>query len=168
MDEEVKEAIETEVSPDAETEAQTEAPSMETNDSEVTVETDTAAEESIGNIKISVEVVSTIAGIAASEIEGVSCMYTSFVDGVVQRLGAKKNTSKGVKVDMGSDSVGIDLYIIVEYGVKIPELAWSIQENVKTNVETMTGLSVSKVNIHIEGISFKKEADSDELDAITE
>ena len=111
-------------------------------------------EETIGNIKISVEVVSTIAGIAASEIEGVFCMYTSFVDGVAQRLGAKKSASKGVRVDMSGSSVIIDLYIVVEYGVKIPELAWEIQENVKNSVETMTGMDVEKVNIHIEGISF--------------
>ncbi len=159
MDEEIMEVTETETQPAAEqtvTEEPAPAP-VEAEESEVTVEAENQAEETIGNIKISVDVVSTIAGIAASEIEGVSCMYTSFVDGVVQRLGAKKNASKGVKVDMGPDSVGIDLYIIVEYGVKIPELAWSIQENVKTNVESMTGLQVSKVNIHIEGISFKKE-----------
>lgn len=111
-------------------------------------------EEPVGNIKISVEVVSTIAGIAASEINGVSCMYTSFVDGVAQRLGARKNTSKGVRVDMTEKTVTIDLYIVVEYGIKIPELAWEIQENVKAKVESMTGLSVEKVNIHIEGISF--------------
>lgn len=116
-----------------------------------------AEEETIGNIKISVDVVSTIAGIAASEIAGVSCMYTSFAEGVAKRLGARKNASNGVRVDMGTDSVGIDLYIVVEYGVKIPELAWSVQENVKNSVETMTGLTVSKVNIHIEGISFDKE-----------
>ena len=113
-------------------------------------------EEPIGNIKISVDVVTTIAGIAASEIEGVSCMYTSFVDGVAQRLGARR-ASKGVKVDMSGNDVCIDLYIVVEYGVKIPELAWTIQENVKNSVESMTGLSVSCVNIHIEGISFESD-----------
>lgn len=129
-------------------------------DEEVTVEPEAPAEkqtedeETIGNIKISVEVVSTIAGIAASEIQGVSCMYTSFVDGVAQRLGAKRNNTKGVRVDMSSSSVNIDLYIVVDYGIKIPELAWEIQENVKNSVETMTGLKVSKINIHIEGINF--------------
>lgn len=123
---------------------------------EMPAEAESGETETIGNIKISVEVVSTIAGIAASEIEGVSCMYTSFVDGFAQRFGAKKSTSKGVKVDMSGDSVSIDLYIVVEYGVKIPELAWEIQDNVKTSVETMTGLPVEKVNIHIEGISFDK------------
>lgn len=146
MDDEIRKE-EMEAAPAAEEEAVVEAE----------IEPEIAEEEEpIGNIKISVDVVTTIAGIAASEIEGVSCMYTSFVDGFAQRLGAKR-TSKGVKVDMSGNSVGIDLYIVVDYGVKIPELAWTIQENVKNNVESMTGLSVSCVNIHIEGISFGSE-----------
>lgn len=126
----------------------------EVETAEDVVEASAEEEETIGNIKISVEVVSTIAGIATSEIEGVSCMYSSFVGGVAQKLGAKKSASKGVKVDMNADSVSIDLYVVVDYGIKIPELAWSIQEKVKDSVETMTGLTVEKVNIHIEGISF--------------
>lgn len=111
----------------------------------------------VGNIKISVDVVSTIAGIAASQTKGVACMYSSFAGGIAEMLGAKKNPAKGVKVDMTEDSVKIDLYIVVEYGVRIPELAWEIQETVKNNVETMTGLEVEKVNIHIEGVSFAAE-----------
>ncbi|MDD6484333.1 MAG: Asp23/Gls24 family envelope stress response protein [Clostridiales bacterium] len=111
----------------------------------------------IGNIKISVDVVSTIAGIAAVQTNGVAEMYASFAGGIAEKFGAKKNPSKGVKVDMGEDSVKIDLYIVVEYGVRIPELSWEIQESVKNNVETMTGLEVEKVNIHIEGVSFKTE-----------
>ena len=153
-------------------EAVAEEPEVEAAEKEeATIETEipTEQEESIGNIKISVDVVSTIAGIAASEIEGVSCMYTSFAAGVAKRFGAKRNASQGVKVDMNADSVSVDLYIVVEYGVKIPELAWSIQENVKTNVESMTGLNVSKGNIHIEGISFdKEEAVEDDVDEISD
>ncbi|MCX7715229.1 MAG: Asp23/Gls24 family envelope stress response protein [Clostridia bacterium] len=114
-------------------------------------------EEGIGNIKIAVDVVSTIAGIATSEIEGVASMYGSIAGGIAEMLGAKKNPGKGVKVEMKEESVIIDLYIIVDYGIRIPELAWEIQENVKSSVETMTGLEVEKVNIHIEGVSFEKE-----------
>lgn len=122
---------------------------------ETIVETD--EEEPIGNIKISVDVVSTIAGIAASEVEGVAGMYGTFAGGIAEMLGAKKNPSKGVKVDMGEGTATIDLYIVVDYGVRIPELSWEIQESVKNNVETMTGLDVLKVNIHIEGVSFERE-----------
>lgn len=116
-----------------------------------------ATEENVGNVKISVDVVSTIAGIATTELDGVAGMYSSFAGGIAEKLGAKKNPTKGVKVDMNGEEVGIDLYIVVDYGVRIPELAWEIQENVKNNVETMTGLAVDKVNIHIEGVSFAKE-----------
>ena len=119
-------------------------------------EEESAAEET-GNVRISLEVVSTIAGIATSEIEGVAGMYGTFAGGIAEMLGAKRSPSKGVKVDMDGENVTIDLYIVAQYGVRIPELAWEIQENVKNNVETMTGLNVLKVNIHIEGVSFDKE-----------
>ena len=117
-------------------------------------------EETIGNIKISVDVVAKIAGIAASEIDGVSGMHTSFVGGVAQKFGAKKNTTQGVKVEIEDNLTNIDLYLVVDYGVKIPELAWSVQETVKANVEAMTGLNVAAVNIHIEGINFEKDEDT--------
>lgn len=129
---------------------------------------ETAAEEAavqediadIGNIKISVDVVATIAGIATAQTSGVAGMYGSFAGGIAEMLGAKKNPSKGVKVEMGEGKAGIDLYIVVDYGVRIPELAWEIQESVKNNVETMTGLDVERVNIHIEGVNFKSEEES--------
>lgn len=121
-------------------------------------------DENMGNIKIAVDVVTTIAGIAASEIEGVSNMYSSIAGGIAEILGAKKNPGKGVKVEMKEDSVIVDLFIIVEYGIRIPELAWEIQETVKENIETMTGLLVEKVNIHVEGISFDKDKEKKKND----
>lgn len=125
---------------------------------EATVETEeTEIEQEAGNVKISVDVVSTIAGIATAEINGVAGMYGTFAGGIAEMLGAKKSPSKGVKVDMNGNNVTLDLYIVVDYGVRIPELAWEVQENVKNNVETMTGLDVQKVNIHIEGVSFEKD-----------
>ncbi|MCI5605142.1 MAG: Asp23/Gls24 family envelope stress response protein [Clostridia bacterium] len=148
MDEELMNETSEEIKETAETVS--EEPNAET-------EVEIPEEESVGNIKISVDVVSTIAGIATAELEGVAGMYSSFAGGIAEKFGAKKNPSKGVKVEMTEDTVAIDLYIVVDYGVRIPELAWEIQENVKNNVETMTGLSVEKVNIHIEGVSFEKE-----------
>ncbi len=113
----------------------------------------TEGEETIGNVKISVDVVAKVASIAASEINGVSGMHRSFVGEVAQKLG-KKNASQGVKVEIVEEMTNIDLYLVVKYGVKIPELAWSVQETVKARVEEITGLSVTAVNIHIEGIEF--------------
>ena len=110
-----------------------------------------------GNIKISGEVVATIAGIAASEINGVAGMCGTIAGGIAEFLGNKKNPSKGVKVEITDESTIIDLYIVVEYGIRIPDLAWELQENVKASVESMTGLNVEKVNIHVDGVSFEKE-----------
>ena len=124
-----------------------------------------------GNIKIAVDVVATIAGIAANEIEGVAGMCGNLAGGIAEFLGSKKNPAKGVKVDMKEDSAVIDLFIIAEYGIRIPELAWEIQENVKNSVESMTGLTIEKVNIHVDGVSFEKEkkkaaAEKDETEEI--
>lgn len=110
-----------------------------------------------GIVKISDEVVEVIAGIAASEIKGVVGMSAGLVNGISQILSGKKNLSKGVKVNVGEDSASIDLYIVVEYGIKIPELAEEVQSNVKKSVESMTGLNVSGVNVYVQNVSITKE-----------
>ena len=134
---------------------------------DVTSETTENTAEEKGNIKISEEVVATIAGIAASEINGVAGMCGSLAGGIAGLLSGKKSPSKGVKVAISETSVTVDLYIVVEYGVRIPELAWELQENVKNNIESMTGLEVSKVNIHVDGVSFEKNSEeNDSQDAI--
>ena len=116
--------------------------------------TEEAKEES--KVLISPDVVAAIAGVATSEVDGVAGMCSTFAGGIAEILGAKKNATKGIKVDIKDKTCIIDLYIIVDYGIRIPELAWEIQENVKNSVETMTGLNVEKVNIHIDGVSFKR------------
>ena len=118
---------------------------------EVTMEEDT------GKINISDDVVASIAGIAATEVEGVCGMSRGVAYEIAEKLGAKKNPQKGVKVSVGPDGAVIDLFIVVAFGVRIPELAWEVQENVKNNVESMTGIDVLKVNVCIEGVSFEKE-----------
>jgi len=110
----------------------------------------------IGTIKITDEVVAIIAGIAAMEVPGVSSMSGGIAGGIAEALG-RKNLSKGVKVEVGEKEAAIDLYIIVEYGYRIPEVAWNIQERVKSAVEEMTGLSVVEVNIHIQGVNIERE-----------
>lgn len=126
-------------------------------DEEQAVVTTEETEDKIGNVKISVEVISTVAGIATAEIDGVAGMSGSVVGGIAEILGGKKNKGKGVKVEVTENKTVIDLYIIVDYGVRIPEIAWEVQENVKNSVESMTGMTVEKVNIHVEGVSFEKE-----------
>lgn len=125
-------------------------------------------EESTGNVNISDEVVAAIAGIAAGEIDGVAGMYGSVVGGIAEKLGAKKNPQKGVKVSVTPDGAVIDLLIVVDFGVRIPELAWEVQENVKNSVETMTGIDVLKVNVRIVGVSFDKENKKTEPETVSE
>ncbi len=114
------------------------------------------AETEVNGIKIAEEVVAKIAGIAASEVKGVYGMNGGFVEGISEMLG-KKSFSKGVKVQVGEKDATIDLFIIVEYGCRIPDIAWEIQNRVKTSVENMTGLKVLEVNIHVQGVNLPKE-----------
>lgn len=109
-----------------------------------------------GSVNISDEVVSTIASLAASGINGVVGMVSSISGGFAELLG-KKNLSKGVKVSVNERKATLDLAIIVEYGAKIPDVAWEIQEKVKSEVEAMTGLDVVAVNVSVEGVNVPKE-----------
>lgn len=116
-----------------------------------------------GIVKISDEVVGVIAGLAATEIKGIVGMSASLAGGITQILSGKKNLSKGVKVSVGENSAAIDLYVVVEYGVRIPEIAAQVQENVKKAVESMTGLTVSAVNIHVQNVIIPKMEDGTEV-----
>ncbi|MGE5551787.1 MAG: Asp23/Gls24 family envelope stress response protein [Bacteroidota bacterium] len=109
-----------------------------------------------GNIRIANEVVGTIAGLAATEVNGVAGMSGGVVDGLAE-LVKKKNLAKGVKVEVGERQAAVDLYVILDYGAKVPEVAFKIQENVKRAIESMTGLEVVEVNVHIQGVEFKAE-----------
>ena len=120
------------------------------------VETVDVKETEVNGIKISEEVVAKIAGIAASEVKGVFGMNGGLVEGFSEIFG-KKSFSKGVKVQVTEKDATIDLYIIVEYGCRIPDIAWEIQNRVKTSVENMTGLKVLEVNIHVQGVNLPKE-----------
>ncbi len=106
-----------------------------------------------GKIRIADEVVGIIAGLAATEVAGVAGMSGGLGGGIAEILG-RKNLSKGVKVEVGEREAAIDLFVIVEYGVRIPEVANNIQENVKRGIESMTGLAVVEVNVHVQGVDF--------------
>jgi uncharacterized alkaline shock family protein YloU len=109
-----------------------------------------------GSIRIANEVVSIIAGLAATEIKGVAGMSGGIVDGFAELL-KKKNLTKGVKVEVGEKQAAVDLFIIIEYGAQIPDTAYMVQENVKRAIESMTGLEVVEVNVHIQGVEFKPD-----------
>lgn len=120
--------------------------------------------ESNTNIKIADDVVAVIAGVAVSEVPGVAQMSGGFAGGISEVLSGKKNLSKGIKVDAGEKETKIDVNIIVEYGVRIPDVAFEIQNKVKNAVENMTGLKVVEVNVHIQGVSTESLENNDKTE----
>jgi len=122
------------------------------------------SDNSLGSIRIADEVVEVIAGLAASEVEGVVGMSGGLVGDLANMLGRNKNLSKGVKVEVGEHEVAVDLFIVVEYGVSIPDVALSVQEAVKDAIESMTGLKVVEANVHVQGVNFKPLPETKEED----
>lgn len=106
----------------------------------------------IGEIKISDDVIASIAGLATSEVEGIDSMAGNITNEIVSTLGIK-NSSKGVKVSIEDNSVETELYVVMKYGYSIPKVTAAVQDRVKNSIESMTGLTVSFVNVHVVGIN---------------
>lgn len=114
---------------------------------------DIQSERDGGSVRIADDVVAIIAGLAATEVEGVAGMSGGIAGGIAEMLG-RKNLSKGVKVEVGEKEAAVDIFVIVTYNVRIPDVALKIQENVKKAIETMTGLKVVEINVHVQGVAF--------------
>lgn len=108
----------------------------------------------IGEVRVADEVVAIIAGLAATEVEGVESMAGNITNELVSKLGMK-NLSKGVKINVGEERVAVDLALNIKYGSEIPAVSKKVQEKVKSAIETMTGLEVSEVNIKIAGVNIE-------------
>ena len=107
-------------------------------------------------IRISDEVVGIIAGIAASEVQGVASMSGGLTAGISEAIG-RRNLSKGIKVNIQGTDCSLDVHVLVHYGARIPDVALEVQKAVKSAVESMTGLSVNRVNVHVQGIQFSEQ-----------
>ncbi len=115
----------------------------------------------LGAVRIANEVVGVIAGLAATEVAGIAGMSGGIAGGIAEMLG-RKNLSKGVKVEVGEREAAIDLYVVVNFGVRIADVAAQVQTNVKQAVEEMTGLAVVEVNLHVQGVVFPDEPREEE------
>ena len=124
----------------------------------LTVENDT---EQTSTITYANEVVAIIAGVAAGEVEGIAGMCN--ISGSI--LSKNRNITKGVKVEIGTEEASVDLYVIIEYGTPIQKAAQDAQENVRKAIESMTGLHVVRVDVHVQGVSFEKENNTGNLTA---
>lgn len=114
----------------------------------------------LGKVEIAPEVIETIAGLAASEIEGVASMRGNFASDVVERFG-KVSHSKGVKVEISDTTIQIDMYLVIQYGVSIPKVAQQLQTNIRQSLKNMTALEVDEINVHVVGI----QMESDEVES---
>lgn len=119
-------------------------------------------------IKISDDVVAVIAGVAVSEVQGVASMAGGFAGGISEVFSGKKNMAKGIKVDVTETTAKIDVNIIVEYGSRIPDVAFEIQNRVKKAVENMTGLKVEEVNVHVQGVNTDTAKEEKNVETIEE
>ena len=127
--------------------------SEENKVNEEIVELDNEIKTENEGIKISDDVVAVIAGVAVSEVPGVASMAGGFAGGISEVFSGKKNMAKGIKVEIADNDTKIDVNIIVEYGTRIPDVAFEIQNRVKKAVENMTGLNVEEVNVHVQGVN---------------
>ena len=108
-------------------------------------------------VEISEDVVAVIAGVAVSDVQGVAGMAKGFAGGITEALSGKKNLAKGIKVEVAGKETKIDVNIIVEYGSRIPDVAFEIQSRIKKSVKEMTGLDVVAVNVHVQGVQTPQE-----------
>lgn len=115
----------------------------------------------LGTIEVAPEVIEVIAGLATVEVDGVAGMSGGLSAGIAEMLG-RKNLSKGVKVEVGQREAAVDVSIIVQFGRRIPEISAEIQRNVKRSIETMTGLAVVEVNVHVHDVHFKAAEKTEE------
>ena len=112
--------------------------------------------EMMGEVRIADEVVAIIAGLAATEVDGVDSMAGNITNELVGKRGMK-NLSKGVKVDVTEEHVSVDLSLNIKYGYNIPDVSERVQDRVKSAIENMTGLTVLDVNIRIAGVNINEQ-----------
>ncbi|UOQ93699.1 Asp23/Gls24 family envelope stress response protein [Halobacillus shinanisalinarum] len=119
----------------------------------------------LGNVEIAPEVIEVIAGIAVSEVAGVASMRGNFASGVVERLG-KKNHGKGVKVELTEDGILIEAFVVMDYGISIPDTAKKIQDNTRQALKNMTALEIKEINVHIVGVQMEGKEEELEVEEV--
>ena len=110
----------------------------------------------LGNVHIAEEVIASIAALAAAEVEGVAALSSNVGQDLAELLG-RKNLSRGVKIAVEKNLVTVDVYLFIKRNHTIVKVSQAVQENVKSSIESMTGLSAPVVNVHVAGIAFEKE-----------
>ncbi len=118
---------------------------------------------SLGKVEIAPEVIEVIAGFASAEVEGVASMRGNFATGVAEKLG-RKSHGKGIKVELGEEGIVIDVYVVMQFGVSIPDVAKRIQDNIRQALLNMTALEVNEINIHVVGVQFEQKTEEEDIE----
>ncbi|MBY7143406.1 Asp23/Gls24 family envelope stress response protein [Virgibacillus sp. NKC19-3] len=115
----------------------------------------------LGTVEIAPEVIEVITGLASTEVDGLFAMRGNFASGVAERLG-KKAHNKGVKVELTDNGILIDLYVILHFGVSIPQVAQNLQSSIRQTLKSMTALEIDEINVHVVGIQMDNQTEMDE------
>lgn len=110
----------------------------------------------MGTIHIADEVLAVVAASAALEVEGVSSLAANLSTDLAELMG-KKVYSKGVRLSVANGQVVVEISILIQYGFIIPDVAKKVQEAVMTAVSNTSGMEVSRVNVQVAGVSFRRE-----------
>ncbi|MCL2081529.1 MAG: Asp23/Gls24 family envelope stress response protein [Oscillospiraceae bacterium] len=111
-----------------------------------------------GAVHIAEEVVASVASLAACEVDGVASLAAAEGERLSELVGKQRGLAKGVKLSITGETVAVDVFILVKYGSNVRNVAQKVQENIKRTLESMTGMTVSAVNVHVNGISLKKDS----------
>lgn len=125
-------------------------------------ESEVEIQDNYGKVTFNSDVVATIAGLATIDVPGIAGMSGGIASGVAELLG-RKNLTKGVKVEVGEKECAIDLHIIVEYGVRIHEVCFNVQNEVNNAIANMTGLKAVEINIYVQGVQIDKKEERESL-----
>ena len=123
---------------------------------EVVENTDYIHDDDLGQVRLADQVIAVCAVNAVMKVQGVAGLSGGLTDSLQESLLRKESLTKGIKVDQSDDGIVLDVFVVIEYGVKIPQVAWEIQKAVKKELETMTDRPVAQVNIHVQGVVEKK------------
>lgn len=118
-------------------------------------------EEKLGAVRISDDVIAICVINAALNTKGVAGLSGGLTDTISRNLLGKEPLKKGIKLSKEDDAIIIDIYVIVNYGVKIPEVAWNIQKNVKKEVENMVDIQIKTISIHVQGVHFAEQKEQE-------
>lgn len=120
----------------------------------------------LGEINITRETIESMISLNLADVKGVVGSRKTIIKEITDMLSGTTNgseidiSSRNIKVEIKNNKPLVNLYIIIKYGVRIPDIAWEIQNRIKENIMKKLAINVNKIDIHIQGIQFPKKTQS--------